>query len=162
MVREKERIIKLYAADSGTGCHYKGRLTTAVGNLLVLKSQKSESWVEAFASKKFWSQYCDLDPRKVHIPRVSKDPPLYSTCFTGHHPGSLTTRRNHWAPFDSSRQVVWLCIRVASIRTLIFFIPGTHSTVALRGLLRSDWGRPLGGTSAWRPATVTGPAAVVN
>ena len=23
---------------------------------------------------------------------------------------------------------------------------------------RSDWGRPLGGTSAWLPATVTGPA----
>ena len=27
-----------------------------------------------------------------------------------------------------------------------------------RALARSEWGRPLGGTSAWRPATVTGPA----
>ena len=31
---------------------------------------------------------------------------------------------------------------------------------ALRGLRRSDWGRPLGEISAGRPATVTGPAAV--
>ena len=30
---------------------------------------------------------------------------------------------------------------------------------ALRGLWQSDWGRPLGGSSAGRPAAVTGPAA---
>ena len=32
---------------------------------------------------------------------------------------------------------------------------------ALRELRRSDWGtRPLGGTSAWRPFTVTGPSVI--
>ena len=32
--------------------------------------------------------------------------------------------------------------------------------ILTRALARSEWGRPLGGTSAWwRPATVTGPSA---
>ena len=40
--------------------------------------------------------------------------------------------------------------RVASIRTLIFSFP--HPLA--RALTRSEWGRPLGGTSARRPAPI--------
>ena len=60
----------------------------------------------------------------------------------------------------SSQVVVGLRDRVA-----IFPGPASYnflppSQASLRGLRRSEWGRPLGGTSAWRPAvTVTGPSA---
>ena len=50
--------------------------------------------------------------------------------------------------------VVGLRTRVASIRTLIFSSPHLYAG----SLARSDRGRPLGGTSAWWPATVNGPA----
>ena len=46
-----------------------------------------------------------------------------------------------------SSTVVGLRTRVATIRTLIFSFLGA--------VARSEWGRPLGGTSAWRPATVS-------
>ena len=53
-----------------------------------------------------------------------------------------------------SSQVVGLRDRVAIIRTLIFSSPRPYAGSG------SEWGRPLGGTSAWRPVTVTGPSVL--
>ena len=76
----------------------------------------------------------------------------YHLCSPRAHGGS----RQKSSQVKSS-QVVGLRDRVAIIRTLIFSSP--HPALPVIRLIGVEIPRPLGGTSAGQPATVTGPAA---